>query len=64
MSNVEIIAWDALGPVSFIALIAWLHWVGTREDQKKVGPPQVSKERERPVENRRSIHAFDRLTLT
>jgi hypothetical protein len=64
MSDVEMIAWNALGPLSFIALIAWLHWEGPPEDQKKDEPPQVPKERERQVENGRSIHAFDQLTLT
>jgi hypothetical protein len=57
MSNVEIIAWDALGSLSFIALIAWLRWEGPPEDQKKDEPPQMPTERERQVENGRSIVA-------
>jgi hypothetical protein len=39
----EKIAWDALGLLSFIALIVWLRWEGPREDQKKDEPPQVPK---------------------
>jgi hypothetical protein len=35
MSTAESIAWSVSGLLSFIALIAWLHWEGPREDQKK-----------------------------
>jgi hypothetical protein len=54
MSNVEIIAWDALGPLSFIALIAWLRWEGPPDDQKKDEPPQVPEEGERQSRNERT----------
>jgi hypothetical protein len=36
MSTAERIVW---GLLSFIALIAWLRWEGTPEDQKKDEPP-------------------------
>jgi len=42
----ERIAWGACGVLSFIALIVWLRWVGTREDQREVTPPEVPKRRE------------------
>jgi hypothetical protein len=61
MSTAESIAWSVSGLLSFIALIAWLHWEGPREDQKKDDPPQVPKERERQAENSRSIHTLDYL---
>jgi hypothetical protein len=50
-----------LGVVSFIVLIAWLHWEGPWED-KKDEPPQEPKEREHQAENSRSI-VDDYLTL-
>jgi len=61
--ELERIAWGPLGVLSFIVLIAWLHWEGPWEDQTKDEPPQVPKERERQAENGRSIHTFDYLTL-
>jgi len=36
MSTAERIAW---GLLSFIALIVWLRWEGTPEDQNKDEPP-------------------------
>jgi hypothetical protein len=45
MSTAERIAW---GLLSFIALIVWLRWEGTPEDQNKDEPPQVPKKREPP----------------
>jgi hypothetical protein len=59
--ELERIAWGALGVVSFIVLIAWLHWEGPWED-KKDEPPQELKEREHQAENSRSI-VDDYLTL-
>jgi hypothetical protein len=44
MSTAERIAW---GLLSLIALIGWLRWRGTPEDQDKVNPPQVPKGRAR-----------------
>jgi hypothetical protein len=44
----ERIAW---GVLSFIALIVWLRWVGTPEDQREVTPPEVPKGRERQTGN-------------
>ena len=35
------------GVWSFIALIAYLRWCGTREDEKKARPPELAKRRER-----------------
>ena len=45
MSTAERIAW---GLLSFIALIVWLRWEGTPEDQNKDEPPRVPKKREPP----------------
>ena len=42
----ERIAWDAWGVLSFIALIVWLRWEGTWEDQKKDEPPPEPTEKE------------------
>ena len=42
----ERIAWGACWVLSFIALIVWLRWVGTPEDQREVTPPEVPKRRE------------------
>ena len=39
-------AWGFWGVLSFIALIVWLRWVGTPEDQREVTPPEVPKRRE------------------
>jgi hypothetical protein len=44
MSTAERIAW---GLLSLIVLIALLRWLGTPEDQQKLKPPQVPKEKER-----------------
>jgi hypothetical protein len=44
MNTAERIAW---GLLSFIALIVLLRWLGTPEDQQKLRPPQVPKEKER-----------------
>jgi hypothetical protein len=57
MNNVEIIAWNALGLLSFVALIVYLRWEGPWEDQKRDEPSQGPKERERQAENSRSIVA-------
>ncbi|MGA8694615.1 MAG: hypothetical protein WB689_12385 [Xanthobacteraceae bacterium] len=38
MTTVESIAWGAWGLLNFIALIVWLRWMGTWEDQKKDEP--------------------------
>ena len=43
MSTAETIAWGVWGLLSFIALIVYLRWEGPLEDQKKDGPPEVSK---------------------
>ena len=53
MSTIEMSAWGAwrllvemsawCGLLSFIALIAWVRWKGTPEDQKKDEPPVASK---------------------
>jgi hypothetical protein len=48
IGTAERIAWGALGLLSFIALIVWLRWEGTPEDQNKDEPPQVPKKREPP----------------
>jgi hypothetical protein len=48
MSTEERIAW---GLLSLIALIAWLRWRGTPEDERKVRRPEVRKGRERQAEN-------------
>jgi hypothetical protein len=51
MSTAERIAWGALGLLSFIFLIVYLRWVGTRdEDQKKDELPKARKETERQAE--------------
>jgi len=55
MSTAENIAWGASGPLSFIALIAWLRWEGPREYQKKDEPPRVPNETERQAENGRTF---------
>jgi hypothetical protein len=47
----ERIAWGAWGVLSFIALIVWLRWEGTPEDQKKDEPPQVPKKENRQTLN-------------
>ena len=47
MDTAARIALGAPGLLSFIALIVWLRWAGTAEDQKKDEPPKVSKLRER-----------------
>jgi len=44
MTTAERIAW---GLLSLIVLIVWLRWRGTAQDQKKDGPPQLPKRRER-----------------
>jgi len=49
--ELERIAWGTLGVLSFVALIVWLRWRGTQEDQKKDEPPQVPKDRERQAGN-------------
>jgi hypothetical protein len=43
MSIAERITWGALGLLSFIALIAWLRWEGTPEDQREATPPEEPK---------------------
>ena len=43
MSTAEKIAWGAWGVLSFTALIAWLRWEGTPEDQRDVTPPEEPK---------------------
>jgi len=50
MSTEELIV-GAWGLLSFIALIAWLRWVGIRQDQNKDEPPQVPKRRGRQAGN-------------
>jgi hypothetical protein len=47
MSTAERIIWGAWGLLSFIALIVWLRWMGTWEDQKKDEPPKVPKRQAR-----------------
>ena len=51
MSTVEGIIWGAWGLVSFIALIVWLRWAGTPEDQKRDEPSPEPKDRERQTGN-------------
>jgi hypothetical protein len=51
LEDAERIIWGAWGLLSFIFLIVYLRWVGTREDQKKNEPPEARKERERQAEN-------------
>ncbi len=41
LNSTERITWRAWGLVSFIMLIAYLRWVGPREEQKKARPPKV-----------------------
>ena len=36
----------ACGVLNFIALVVWLRWVGTPEDQREVTPPGVPKRKE------------------
>jgi hypothetical protein len=47
MNTAETIAWGGL--LNLIILIVLLRWLGT-EDQQKLGPPQVPKEKETPIE--------------
>jgi hypothetical protein len=49
--DAERIIWGAWGLLSFIALIVYLRWAGTPENQKKDEPPKVPNERERQAEN-------------
>ena len=51
LEDAERIIWSAWGVLSFIALIVYLRWAGTPEDQGKGEPPKVPKERERQTED-------------
>ena len=51
MSTAQRITWGAWGLLRFIALIVWLRWEGTPEDQREVTPPEVPKERGRRAGN-------------
>jgi len=46
------------GVWSFIALIAYLRWCGTREDEKKARPPELAKRREHKTERLSSIQSL------
>jgi hypothetical protein len=48
----ERIAWSAWGLLSFIALIVWLRWEGTPEDQNKDEPPRMPKRNEHQARKR------------
>jgi hypothetical protein len=48
VNTVEEIAWGVWGLLSFVALIVWLRWEGSREDQKKPGDQKKDEPPEEP----------------